>query len=621
MDEIWVPCKYNKEVFEKCGIIKPIKIVPHPFVNENLKEINEDALKLLLTKSKWFNNSSTTFKYGDDWKIFYTIGEWNDRKNLKGTVETFCKAFSSKDHVKLIIKTFHSDYTIQNENYCVLKLKEILEEFKDHPGILLISENLNCQDILLLHSIGDCFFSMTRGEGFCLDAFDAYNYKKNIIIPGFGGHVDYLGEEYKGLIKYNLTTVDFPERESIYSNDQKWAEPDIQDGIDKLTEYYKSNTTKKNKLIECSIGIQPKTFINKTDQNLNITTITINPEIKSSGIMYIGQFGTSGYATAAKGNMFYFFEKGVPVTWKPLYFDNSTMNNDCMYNIIVKSFLNKQINAFDTVILHSTPDLWPEFCNSQKRLFRGKKIVGYTVWETSKLPMSWVEYINDSVEEVWCPSNYNKHSFEKSGINIPIKVFPHVFLRKTLPRKSNVKLHNGELISDNNYFTFYNISELNPRKGVEDLVKVFCETFTADDKVRLIIKVHCKDYSEEHKNYCLAKMTLIISKYKKPPKIYLLLNNLTETEILGLHSIGDCYISLCKSEGFGLTIFEAFKYGKKVIVTGYGGQLDYLGNDYEGLVKFKIGEVEGMKKWNSMYEGEWAYPNLDHAGKLMKDCL
>jgi hypothetical protein len=89
---------------------------------------------------------------------------------------------------------------------------------------------------------------------------------------------------------------------------------------------------------------------------------------------------------------------------------------------------------------------------------------------------------------------------------------------------------------------------------------------------------------------------------------------------LALHSFGDCYVSLNKGEGFGLTIFDAFNYGKKVITTGYGGQIDFLGSDYSGLVNYKLDKVDGMDSFSKNYSNDqlWAYPDLDHVGVLME---
>lgn len=629
MDEIWVPCNKNKEVFERCGVDIPIKVIPYPERKESLPEINSNSLNDLLKKSKLYGNSKKTFQYGCEWNVFYTIGEWTDKNNIEDVVVSYCKSFSETDNVKLIIKTFYSDYTKKNILYCINKLEDVLKQFPSPPEILLITSNLNYKDTLFLHSVGDCYVTMTRGEGFCINAFDAINYGNEVIIPNFGGYIDYLGKNYKGLVNCDLVSVDYKDKSNIYSDDQQWYKPIIEDVVKKL-QSYKKPLVENNKLnFSFSFLSDDEKIIESIKQedklvdNINLVKVSIKENLEFSGITYIGQIGTSGYATATKGNLCHFFMKGIPVTWIPLYFDNSQLSDECFYNAMSKSLIKKQIDKYDTVIIHATPDIWPELKRQYSDVIKDKKVIGYTVWETSKLPDDWVININNCVDEVWCPSKYNQDVFKNSGVNIPIKVFPHVFLKKELPSKEcvNFEFYNKtNSIDYNDCYTFYNISELNSRKGVEDLVDSFCESFTKDDNVRLILKVHYKNYDESNKKYCINMLNNIILKYKNPPKIFYILNNLSEKELLGLHSIGDCYVSLCKSEGFGLTIFEAHKYGKDVITTGYGGQLDFLGEDYKGLVDFKLGKVTNMEGFSKFYshDHEWAYPVLEHAKLLMK---
>jgi hypothetical protein len=71
-----------------------------------------------------------------------------------------------------------------------------------------------------------------------------------------------------------------------------------------------------------------------------------------------------------------------------------------------------------------------------------------------------------------------------------------------------------------------------------------------------------------------------------------------------------------------LTIFDAFNYKKRVIVTGHGGQVDYLGLNYSGLVDYKIVPVKGMEDFSHGYymrgNQEWAEPSIEHAIELMR---
>lgn len=356
------------------------------------------------------------------------------------------------------------------------------------------------------------------------------------------------------------------------------------------------------------------------------SVLTVVPKIPLKGVYYIGQYGTSGYASAAKGYLYHYFTNRIPITWEPLYFDNSRLSDDNLYDVVVKSLINKPIAQHDMVIMHCTPDLWPKYWMDKPKVLENKIVNGYCTWETNRLPKSWIQCMNEYVNEVWCPSTYNEQAFRESGVVKPIRVVPHIFLPEPLPDPNSVKIidiRNGDKVEKDGRYTFYVIGECNIRKGIEDTIQAFCEAFKSSDPVRLILKVHYRSYLLENKDKCEKLLVNEIRKYSDHPPIVCLLESMTQNEILALHSIGDCYISLTKAEGFGLTIFDAFNYGKKIIATGYSGHLDFLGKNHGGLVRYKIGPVTGMTAFSSNYteEQSWAYPDIDHAIDLMRKAV
>lgn len=351
--------------------------------------------------------------------------------------------------------------------------------------------------------------------------------------------------------------------------------------------------------------------------------LTIVPKIPLKGVYYIGQYGTSGYAQAAKGYLYHYFSNGIPITWDALRFDNSRLSDDNVYDVVIKTLINKPIADHDMVIMHCTPDLWPKYWMEKSKILNGKIVNGYCTWETNRLPKQWIKYMNGYVNEIWCPSTYNEQSFRESGITKPIRVVPHIFLPQPLPDSNTVKLVNmqsGDKIEKNGRYTFYTIGEMNARKGIDDTIQAFCKAFAPTDSVRLILKVHYRSYSIENKKKCEDMIVAELKKYPLHPPIIYLLEPMTSAEILALHSIGDCYLALTKAEGFGLTIFDAFNYDKKVIATGYSGHVDFLGKNYHGLVQYKLGPVKGMEPFSLNYTDEqsWAYPDIDHAVDLMR---
>jgi glycosyltransferase involved in cell wall biosynthesis len=84
-----------------------------------------------------------------------------------------------------------------------------------------------------------------------------------------------------------------------------------------------------------------------------------------------------------------------------------------------------------------------------------------------------------------------------------------------------------------------------------------------------------------------------------------------------LMNLCDCYVSLHRSEGLGLTIAEAMLLGKPVIATGYSGNLDFMTPETAFLVpwtRVKVGE--GAEAYDP--DATWAEPDLDAAASMMR---
>jgi hypothetical protein len=91
---------------------------------------------------------------------------------------------------------------------------------------------------------------------------------------------------------------------------------------------------------------------------------------------------------------------------------------------------------------------------------------------------------------------------------------------------------------------------------------------------------------------------------------------LSRHEMTSLMRAADCYVSLHRSEGFGLTLAEAMSLEKPVIATGFSGNMDFMhpGNSY--LVNYSLAHID--EDYGPYRGGTWAEPDLGHAAELMK---
>jgi glycosyltransferase involved in cell wall biosynthesis len=92
---------------------------------------------------------------------------------------------------------------------------------------------------------------------------------------------------------------------------------------------------------------------------------------------------------------------------------------------------------------------------------------------------------------------------------------------------------------------------------------------------------------------------------------------LDKDEIHGLMALADCYVSLHRSEGFGLTLAEAMRLGKPGIATDYSGTTDFLDAGNGLPVRYRL--VEIADDAGPYARGQrWAEPDEEHAAELMR---
>jgi len=100
-------------------------------------------------------------------------------------------------------------------------------------------------------------------------------------------------------------------------------------------------------------------------------------------------------------------------------------------------------------------------------------------------------------------------------------------------------------------------------------------------------------------------------------RITILDRSLNRDEMLSLITGCDCYISLHRSEGFGLGMAEALALGRPVIATDYSGNREYLTEATGFPVPFTLRTV--MPGEYPMSEGQsWAEPDLHVAIQHMR---
>ena len=218
--ECWVPCNDMVKICRDSGVEIPIRVVPIP-----------------CDPSKYFNYYPK-FEIPElkDCFTFYFIGEINQRKNLDGALTAFHLEFEPHEKVQFVIKGNKPELSpAQTTRYIQELIKSVKQDLKLYPNIndykeeIVISEELDDNGIMRLHSTCDCLLSPHKGESWSLPVFDSMCMGKTPVATNVGGPKDYLtGED--GPCGYLLDG--FPEpvigmESDFYTANQNWWGTDI----------------------------------------------------------------------------------------------------------------------------------------------------------------------------------------------------------------------------------------------------------------------------------------------------------------------------------------------------------------------------------------------------------
>jgi hypothetical protein len=229
-DEIWLPSTFNKKVFIESGVTKDIKIkkyISYNFIN------NQEKKHIEIPKHYAFGNKDITQTYN-----FYYISTWNDRKNNLNTLKTLCDTFTEKDNVSFLMKTNYYEYGDERTEYIKYEIQKVLINYDNPPNIVLFPENYCTSELNNIHSLGDCYFLLHRGEGLGYSSYEAYLNHKPVIVTKFGGQSEYFIKDYPYFVDYNLIKVDGMKCTGFYQHNHQWAEPNYEHAKQLLKKIY-----------------------------------------------------------------------------------------------------------------------------------------------------------------------------------------------------------------------------------------------------------------------------------------------------------------------------------------------------------------------------------------------
>lgn len=324
-------------------------------------------------------------------------------------------------------------------------------------------------------------------------------------------------------------------------------------------------------------------------------------------VRYACEWNLSGIAVAAQRSMRALIDTGVDIAWEPLANAPSgrvrtTESGDAP--AWMRALRRREVDD-EVLVIHSVPFAWDTVVEQLRAPYR----IGQSVWELEEVPPRFVQCM-DPVDEIWVPTEWNKAAYEQA-FDKPIHVVPHATAGVT-PGVCPVDVPDdcAVILLD---------AAWDWRKRPDRAIEAYLRAFSATDPVTLVIKT--TDWCISWPGGPIAVRQLIdriVGRFENPAQVIVETRHFDAPQMLGLIARSACTLSLTASEGWGLGAFDAATLGVPVIITGYGGQAEFLGADYPGLLPFRMVPTNHPDQSIFVPGSHWAYADMDSAVDLLR---
>lgn len=236
-DAVITFCDASVRAFKDSGVTVPVHKVPHTF---DIASYNLDGVDPIASPS---DPDFLTNRF-----MFYNISQFAAKKGIDALLRAYFGEFhGQRDDVILLLKTYVSMTGRNNEQE---KLRAYVESVKQgmrlpaegYPPIMLVTKTLTDEQIKKIHRTGDAYVCSSRGEGWCIPAFDALAYGNKLITTLWGGMGEFAVEpEYPNghstVKEENIRNNVYPVAYSLEPLvGQQHADPELYTSFEKVAE-------------------------------------------------------------------------------------------------------------------------------------------------------------------------------------------------------------------------------------------------------------------------------------------------------------------------------------------------------------------------------------------------
>lgn len=267
----------------------------------------------------------------------------------------------------------------------------------------------------------------------------------------------------------------------------------------------------------------------------------------------------------------------------------------------------QEANPYRVNVFHIDAPASPDIDHHHGPAFRsGKYNIAYWAWELTEFPDPWVPNFA-YFDEVWCPSDFTRAAIAMKS-PLPVLTMPHAI---SFARPSgDHRAHFGLPVDTFLFLFLYDLNSYSARKNPQAVVAAFRASGLAGHGAALVIKV--QNAAENPGDFAALQAAV-----RDLPGTVLITGTLAREAIYRLESACDCFVSLHRSEGFGLAVAECMYLGKPVISTDWSATAEFVNADNGCPVRCTLVPIE--QNHGPYTKGQlWAEPDVTHAAEWMR---
>ncbi len=267
-------------------------------------------------------------------------------------------------------------------------------------------------------------------------------------------------------------------------------------------------------------------------------------------------------------------------------------------------------NPYPVNVIHLDPPASHDLDYHHGTAFRaGKHNVAYFAWELPEFPDAWVPAF-DFYDEVWCPSEFTRTALEMKS-PLPVLCMPHaISFSRPAENPAALRARFGLPADIFLFLSLFDFNSYAERKNPRGAIAAFRASGLAAQGAALVLKVQ---NAEAHP----AELAALQAAVQDLPGTVLITGTLSRADIYALEAACDCFVSLHRSEGFGLAIAECMYLGKPVISTNWSATAEFVDATNGCPVDFTLVTLD--RHHGPYAKGStWAEPSTAHAASWMK---